>query len=214
MSGEGGVVDLLGLGVDFNIQTSHPKALTTHPCLPPDSYAVEAFSQCNNVSMAESGEVVERVHPSRQGNFRASHDEQARLEAILDSDTAPITPRPINQHCRRHSWQREYTPSRYTAPRNNYYHDRDRSSRAHSDSYRLQREAWLETRRLRPEATFVSNMADLDTRDERYDRRDRGGYRGGNKRRRDGEFVICSAQVLSRVGERGAQSMASRNAAS
>lgn len=37
--------------------------------------------------------------------------------------------------------------------------------------------------------TFGADMADMDIKEENGDRRDRGGYRGGNnKRRRDGKF--------------------------
>lgn len=101
-------------------------------------------------------------------------------------------PRLIKSHHPRYAAYREYThfDERYTAQSasSTRYYDRGNTRVDHySPSPPRRRERSPEALKWKNRGELFEKMADVHVKEEREDRRDRGGYRGGNKRRRDGE---------------------------
>ncbi|KAH9872704.1 hypothetical protein J1614_005098 [Plenodomus biglobosus] len=111
-------------------------------------------------------------------------------ERERDSDSHNRTSRPIKLHRRRNRTYRNYKADcwrpDYSISRSRRSFDNDTNpDRRHLSPLRP-RDDSPETLKRKIETQFVAAMADMDVKDEREDRRDRGGYRGGNnKRRRD-----------------------------
>lgn len=117
-------------------------------------------------------------------------DDASRVHPERDCDSNNSTSRPINPHHRRNRPYRDRNSDcRRPDPR-------IRRGKLHVDfdsapthSLNRGRKADSHHPLIREEGTpFLAAMADTDFKEERDDRRDRGGYRGGNnKRRRDGK---------------------------
>jgi hypothetical protein len=156
-----GYADLLGLGTDG------PTEVEMH-------------------DMQVDPTLARQAHP----NDASFHNGQARSTLDLSNTTQ----RPIRaHHNRRHKFrnsnrhpQNDYYPHRQSV----YRHLDDDRGRAYPYD-RQTRQPSPDALRNRGEAIFVPDMADLDVKEERDDRRDGDRYRGGghNKRRRDGKLA-------------------------
>lgn len=181
---DGSPPDLLALDQDFNFISPERRAMIAASTRTALNHSARSILPFNDVPMVMDDDGVRAPHASQEGASR--FDTEALTEAT--ERNAPTSfPRPILAHRRQHAPYRHYPPplwrSDCRAPRYSAYYDRDNlGAHRHSASPRGDS---LDALRQKAQGHCIAVMADADVKDEREDRRERGGYRGNNKRRRD-----------------------------
>jgi hypothetical protein len=140
--------------------------------------------------------LARQAHPNDDANHFQT--EQARSTLDLSNTTQRLL---RAHHNRRNHFRTsdKYPQNCYYTPRQSVYRDLDDDRGRAYPYHRQTRELSPDTLRNRGEAIYVSNMADLDVKEERDERRDGDRYRGGghNKRRRDGEHATRQSSVVA-----------------
>jgi hypothetical protein len=184
-------VDLLDLDMDFTFMSAERRQQLTNPTPKREDPAPYQYSEEDVLTPEVKMQVDRQDQP-----HRTNHNEKARGREFQSFYVAAAASRPTKTHRRRQPINNSpYRRPEYAPGYANYF-DRD--------GFYLRRDHYNTARDRNASQGVLKRkfeaMADTDARDERddYNRRGTDSYRGGgNKRRRDGEFISSRWFCLS-----------------